>query len=196
MVITYFGKQFFRINHGDLTVALNPVGKTRFGSDVVLVSARTPDYNQVELASFGDKKPFVISGPGDYEVASIPVSGFLTEVDLNKKKIINTVYSLVIDEIKICFLGSAQELPNNIREAIEETDIVFVSVGDDPQKAYKLAVSLDPKIIIPMEFDPSGKEIKTFLKEGSAKVEPVEKLTLKRKDLQDKESEIIILKAS
>jgi len=194
MVITYFGKQFFRLSHGELTLATNPSGKSRFGSDVVLVSVDLPLYNEVSLVSFGEKKPFVISGPGSYELFGIEVEGFYTEQEINQKKYVNTVYFLTIDDIKICFLGLAQEISNEIKEAIEELDILFVSVSDDPAKAYKLSVSLEPKIIIPMDFEFGGKEIKTFLKEGSAKTEPVEKLTIKRKDLQGKEGEIILLK--
>jgi len=55
-------------------------------------------------------------------------------------------------------------------------------------------MSLEPKIVIPMDFEPGGKAIKTFLKEGGSKAEPIEKLTLKKKDLVDKEGEIVLLK--
>jgi hypothetical protein len=61
-----------------------------------------------------------------------------------------------------------------------------------PSEAYKLAVSLEPKIIIPMEYDQAT--LKSFLKEGGQeKVSPVEKLTIKSKELIGHEAEIVVL---
>jgi hypothetical protein len=54
---------------------------------------------------------------------------------------------------------------------------------------------LEPKLIIPMEYDKDT--LKAFLKEmGDEKVEEIDKLTLKRKDLEGKEGEIVVLKIS
>ena len=85
MVINYLGKQFFKITHGDLTLATNPSGKGRFGADVVFVSTKHKDYNQTDLVSFGDKQPFVISGPGDYEIKGVTAQGFYTETETASK---------------------------------------------------------------------------------------------------------------
>ena len=53
---------------------------------------------------------------------------------------------------------------------------------------------LEPKLVIPMDYDSAS--LKSFLKElGEEKAEVVEKLTLKRKDLDGKEGEVIVLKA-
>jgi hypothetical protein len=63
-----------------------------------------------------------------------------------------------------------------------------------PAEAYKFAVSLEPSIIIPMNFD--EKSLKVFLKEsGNEGIKPTEKLTIKKKDLDGKEGEIVILEA-
>jgi L-ascorbate metabolism protein UlaG (beta-lactamase superfamily) len=66
----------------------------------------------------------------------------------------------------------------------------------DHAAAYKLAVQLEPKAIIPMHYgELGGKDaLKAFLKEaGSEDVKPIDKLTAKRKDLEGKEGEIIVL---
>ena len=64
----------------------------------------------------------------------------------------------------------------------------------NPAEAYKFAVSLEPSIIIPMQYD--EKSLKTFIKEGGNEgVKPIEKLTVKKKDLENKKGEIIILDA-
>ncbi|HAE36794.1 TPA: hypothetical protein DCX66_03495 [Candidatus Nomurabacteria bacterium] len=206
MIITYFGKQFFKIAQGDLVVAVNPISKdskgdvkgSRFGSDIALCTTNHPDYNGFDMVMHGDNVPFEVKGPGDYEIKDIFIKGIMTESILNEKKYINTIYSLTIDNISICFLGcmSNNKISAEIRGDIGSPDILFVPIGNhdllDPTEAYKLAVSLEPKIIIPMDYD--EKTLKAFLKEGGQdKVEPVEKLTLKVKDLTGREGEIIVL---
>jgi L-ascorbate metabolism protein UlaG (beta-lactamase superfamily) len=82
------------------------------------------------------------------------------------------------------------------KEIIDETDVLFVPVGEDgfllnPYDAHKLAVSLEPKLIIPMDYD--EKSLPIFLKEaGAEKVEPVEKLTIKKKDIEGKQGEVVL----
>jgi L-ascorbate metabolism protein UlaG (beta-lactamase superfamily) len=206
MIITYLGKQFFKIGQGNLTVAFNPISKdskyasiaSRFGADIALSTVNHPDYNGFEMVSHGDTVPFEVSGPGDYEVKDIFIDGIMTETTLGGKKYINTIYTLSIENISLCFLGaiSDDKLSPSVREQIESPDILFVPIGNnellDPIKAYKLAVDLEPKIIIPMDYD--EKTLKAFLKEaGQDKLVPVEKLTIKAKELIGREGEIVVL---
>lgn len=210
MIITYYGKQFFKITQGDLTVAFNPVSKSsksginaHFGADLALMSINHPDYNGKEQLEYGDRVPFVISSPGDYEVKEIFIKGAMVETNISNKKYINTIYSLSIDNINIAFLGaiSTDNLNKEVLESINEPDILFIPVGGkdlgmiDVKGAAKLASMLEPKIIIPMEYDKDS--LKFFLKEmGNENSEQVDKLTLKRKDLEGKEGEVIVLKVS
>ena len=65
----------------------------------------------------------------------------------------------------------------------------------DAKGAAKLASLLEPGIIIPMDYDDNS--LKVFLKEsGEEKAEVVDKLTIKQKDLEGKEGEVVVLKAS
>ena len=206
MIITYFGKQFFKIQQGEMVLAFNPVSKAsklgasaKFGADIAFVTTNHADYNGVEQLSHGDRTPFVISGPGDYEVKQIFVKGSMSGVELEDKKYINTVYSLAVDSINLVFLGALgdAELEKETRESIGDPDILFVPVGNkgmlDTKRAAKVASSLEPKMIIPMDYDAGT--LKAFLKEmGDEKAETVDKLTLKRKDLEGKEGEVIVLK--
>ena len=208
MIITYFGKQFFKIGQGEMVVAFNPVSKAsktgivaKFGADVAFITTNHPDYNGADQLSHGERVPFLISGPGDYEVKEIFVKGSISGVELAGKKHINTIYSLAIDNINLVFLGALGEsdLNKETREAIGDPDILFVPVGGkgllDPKTAAKLASSLEPKLVIPMDYDDAT--LKSFLKEmGDEKAEVTEKLTLKRKDLDGKEGEVIVLKVS
>lgn len=214
MIITYFGKQFFKIQQGEMVLAFNPVSKSsktdinaHFGSDIALISTNHPDYNGVEQLSHGERAPFVISGPGDYEIKEIFIKGVLSEAFIGGKKYINTIYLLTIDNINIAFLGalSNPEFSKESNEAINSPDILFVPIGGkestnglgllNAKASAKLASSLEPKMIIPMDYDEGT--LKAFLKEmGEEKAEVVDKLTLKRKDLDNKEGEVIVIKSS
>jgi L-ascorbate metabolism protein UlaG (beta-lactamase superfamily) len=144
----------------------------------------------------------VISGPGEYEVGGVIVKGFLSSSNYGGKDRINTIYYVSLEGMNICFLGAlnSTELSKEANEAIEEVDILFVPIGGegalDPSDAYKLAVNLEPKVIIPMHYGEIGQKdaLKMFLKEGgSTSVSPLDKLTIKKKDLEGKESEIVVL---
>jgi len=206
MIITYYGKQFFKIVQGDMSIAFNPVSRdsntgitTRFGSDLAFVTTNHPDYNGLEQLSYGDKIPFAITGPGDYEVKEIFIKGVMSDSEIEKKKYINTVYSLTVDNINLAFLGalSSDILPKEVTEVVNEPDILFIPVDGesgmlDMKGASKIAGVLNPKIIIPMDYD--EKNLKLFLKEmGEENAQRIEKLTIKRKDLEDKEKEVVVL---
>ena len=207
MIITYFGKQFFKIGQGEMVLAFNPVSKssktgisTNFGADIALVTTNHPDYNGVEQLSRGERAPFVIKGPGDYEIRAIFIKGVLSEAEVGGKKYVNCIYLFELDGINIAFLGalSDAELSKDSREAINSPDILFIPVGGgmlDAKQAAKLASTLEPRLIIPMDYD--DKSLKAFLKEmGEESAESTEKLTLKRKDLEGKEGEVVVLKAN
>lgn len=207
MIITYFGKQFFKIQQGETVLSFNPVAKSsktginaHFGADIALVTTNHPDYNGIEQLSHGERVPFAVNGPGDYEVKEIFIKGVLSDALIAGKKYINTIYSLTVDNINIVFLGAlaSEDIAKDSREAIGSPDILFIPVGGagllDAKGAAKLASSLEPKMIIPMDYD--DKSLKSFLKEaGEEKAEVVDKLTLKLKDLDGKEGEVIVLKS-
>jgi len=207
MIITYYGKQFFKITQGEMVLAFNPVSKSsktginsHFGADLALVTTNYPDYNGLEQLEYGERVPFAVTGPGDYEVKEIFIKGVLSSANLSAKKYINTIYSLAVDNINIAFLGAISEenLSKETLESINEPDILFIPVGGkeqgmiDVKAAAKIASLLEPKMIIPMEYDEAS--LKMFLKEmGEESVEKVDKLTLKRKDLEGKATEVVVL---
>jgi L-ascorbate metabolism protein UlaG (beta-lactamase superfamily) len=208
MIITHHGLECFKVQLGDLTIALNPVSKeskagkpARFGADIALVSLRHPDTAGVEQVSFGEKVPFVIDGPGEYEVKGVTVRGFPSVsrygAEAGKERM-NTIYAISLEGMNLVFLGalSSVELPEEATAGMGEIDILFVPVGGggvlSAAEAEKLAVSLEPKVVIPMHYDAAS--LKAFLKEaGGGDTKPMEKLTVKRKDIADKEGEIVVL---
>ncbi len=205
MIITYQGLEFFKLQVGDLALAMNPPSKdstikiSRFGADIALSSVRHEDMNGVEEMVYGEKKPFVVQGPGEYEIKEVFIRGLPGVTSYGGKEKINTIYTITLDGIKICFLGAqnSKTLNAETREAIGEVDVLFVPVGGegvlDPASAYQLAVSFEPKLIIPMHYN--EKTLATFLKEGSQQAaDMVEKLTIKKKDIEGKQGQIVVLK--
>jgi len=192
MIITYHGAECFKISQGDLALVLNP--QSKMSTDITLFSN-----GRSETA---EKSGFIIDGPGEYEIKDVFVKGFLSEGPAKK---INTIYLISFEGINLCFLGALANatLPDEILETMENIDILFVpisgvSVKDgvstlDPASAYKLAVSLEPSVIIPMYY--AKTTLEQFLKEGGeTKVDSLDKFVVKKKDLDDKESEIVVLK--
>ncbi|MBU4480351.1 MBL fold metallo-hydrolase [Patescibacteria group bacterium] len=211
MIITYHDIEFFKVQFGDTVVAFNPISKeskfkgSRFGADIVLVSADSKDFNGVENLESKNKDSFVISGPGEYEVKEIFIKGALSSTQYKDKERINTVYSLILDGIKIGFLGAinTKELSDEAKSTLTDVDILFVPIGGEgvlnSSDAHRLAIKLGAKIIIPMHYGKVGEKdaLKNFLKEGGVeKTEPVDKLTIKKKDLEDKTGQIIVLSSS
>ena len=211
MVITYFGHEFFKVQFGDITLAFNPISKdsklktSRFGADIALISMRNEDMNGEEQVSFGERKAFVINGPGEYEVKEVFVKGFLSN-DKKSNGPLNTIYTVNLEGMNICFLGALanKDLGSDVKEALGDIDILFVPIGGGDvltsSEGYKLAVSLGARLIIPMHYG-EGKEgennLKTFLKEGGkGNLSSEEKLTLKKKDLEGKEGEIAVLSSN
>ena len=210
MIITYQGLQFIKIQQGDLTIAINPISKTskhkssRFGADIALCSINHDDMNGVDMVAHGDRNPFVISGPGEYEVGGIFVKGFGSPSHYGGGDKINTIYSFTIDGMNVCFLGAhdSADLSSEVKEAIDGVDILFVPIGGDgvlnAVEAAKLSVKMEPKIIIPIHYGEVGDKqaLKIFLKESDAEnVKGVDKLTLKKKDLEGKDGEVVVLEA-
>jgi L-ascorbate metabolism protein UlaG (beta-lactamase superfamily) len=211
MIITYDGIESVKVSHGDFTIALNPISKeskyklANFGSDLVLITANHPDLNGAETATRQGKEPFVIKGPGEYEVRGVFVRGFPSKTVYGGVERVNTVYSFELDGIRVAYFGaiSDKDIDSKAKEDLGDVDILFVPIGGDdvlnPEEAYKLAIKREPKIIIPIHFGTVGNKgsLETFLKEADATgVQPIDKLTIKRKDLIDKQGEVVVLSSS
>ena len=182
MIISFQGGESVKISQGDLSLAVNPTSN-RGNADLSLMSSGGSDV---------EGKGFVISGPGEYEVKDISVKGFLSEGKGGK---INTVYLINFEGLNLCFLGSIANPTLNAEtvENLEDIDILFVPVDTlEPAAAYKLAVSLEPSLIIPMLYTPES--LKKFIKESGEESEQMDKLVVKKKDLEGKEGDIVVLK--
>ena len=210
MIITHHKAEFMKVTFGDTTLAFNPISKkskitpTRFGADIAFVSLNTPDFNGAEEVSRSGKDQFVVAGPGEYEIQGVFVKGFPSKSEYSTDAAINTIYAVRLEDMNILYLGALSEKKPDLSiiEDMESVDVLFVPIGGegvlDASAAHSLAVALEAKIVIPMHYDGMGEKtaLKDFLKEAGAEdVKPVEKLTIKKKDVEGKSGEVIVLKS-
>lgn len=214
MVITWLGQACFKIQSGDLVVVIDPFSKDigltppRFRADIVLKTHEHYDHSNAESLT---GEPFLISGPGEYEIKGVYVRGLQTFHDKSqgRERGTNTIYVLGIEGLRLLHLGDfgEGELRSETLEELDDIDVVFIPVGGkytiDHREATKVVQQLEPRLVVPMHYKIPGLKIglenaEPFLKEmGAKKSEPQEKLVLKKKDLEGNEkTEVVVLKPS
>jgi len=202
MVITYYGGACLKAQSGETLLDFNPPSKEsefkspRFQTNVIFINCNHKDYNGSDNLS-GKREnaaPFLINSPGEYEIGGICVNGIFSGFNRDCGAV-NTIYVLLFEDIVICHLGAfgEKELSPEAKQEIGNVDILFLPVsGGDGQKSAQIIAQIEPKIIIPIYAKES--DLKQFLKEiGNGVAKPVDKLTLKKKDLSEKKNEIIVL---
>lgn len=209
MIITYYGKQFFKIQQGDTTLAINPISKdskldikaSKFGSNVALCSTRHPDFNGFENTEYNGKAPFIMQGPGSYEIQGNSFVGFKSLAIIDDVSYINTIYFFTLEGISFCFLGNlaSADIDQKTKEYIESVDVIFVPIGGagtlDPVAATKAVKAFAPKVIIPMDYgaDRDKGSLETFLKETSTQTTPEPKYVFKKNDLETLAGHVVVL---
>ncbi|MFM2414724.1 MAG: hypothetical protein RI911_417 [Candidatus Parcubacteria bacterium] len=204
MIITYHGGQCFKVSFGETTLAFDPISKkskltpAKFGSDVAFVTMHHQNFDGVDQVAHGTREPFIIEGPGEYEVGDVTARGYGVTTTYDKEKHISTIYQVVLEGINMVFLGalSDPEIDPKILSELGNIDILFVPIGGgdvlEVPQASKLAVKLEAKLIIPMHYDSAA--LKAFLKEeGAESVKPIDKLTIKKKDVEVMEGDVVVL---
>lgn len=205
MVITHHGGQCFKVSFGDTTMAFDPIAKesklesTKFGADVAFISLNHPNFNGTEQVTHGSRTPFVVFGPGEYEIGDVTARGYGVKTTYEGVEYYNTIYQARLEDINMVFLGAlgTADIDPKILAEFGDIDILFVPIGGgdvlDVPAASKLAVKLEARCIIPMHYDKTA--LSAFLKEIGAEGEaPVEKLTLKKKEINEMEGTVRVLK--
>lgn len=219
MQITWHGFSCFRItetlNGHEVSVVIDPFVPQdgmklprNLSADVVITSHDHERHNNVAAvsAASGEGAPFVIDGPGEYEVKDAFVTGIPTYHDMveGKEKGTNTMYYVTIGGIHVVHLGDLKHpLEERHVEDFHQVDVLLVPVGGDSvltaKQAADVVAQLEPRIIIPMHcrVGSAGGKLDTvdaFLKAMAAgKVEPLPKLKISVKDLPQEESRVVVL---
>ena len=214
MTINWYGQSCFKISNqgGHLTLIIDPFDKSiglippRGAADIVLVSHDHRDHNNIKAIAGA---PFIVNGPGEYEVKGVSINGIASYHDKKEgeERGSNTIYLIEMDKIKVCHLGDfgQEKLSDSQLEVIGDVDILMIPVGGEytigASEAAKIAKQIEPRLIIPMHYKVPHLSIDglatpdDFLKEmGVEEKTVIEKLTLKEKDLSSKEMEVVLFK--
>jgi len=174
-------------------------------ADILLVTHDHKDHNNVK----GVKgEPFLIEGPGEYEVKGVFVQGIPSFHDdkEGKERGQNTIYVLEAEEMRFCHLGDLgqKQLTDEQLEKIDGVDVLMIPVGGeytiDSSEAQKIIGQIEPKIVIPMHYalaksksklDDVSKFLKTM---GKPSVAAIDKLVVKASALpKEGATEIVVL---
>ena len=216
MQIIWQGQSFFQIlirkgKESVIRIAIDPFDE-QIGlkpptceADIVLVTHSHYDHNNIKAIK---GNPFLISGPGEYEIKGVFIQGISSFHDnvQGKERGENTIYTLESEEIKICHLGDLgqKELTDEQLEKIGEVDILMIPVGGvytiSAKEAAKIISQIEPKIVMPMHYHIPKLKIKLegldkFLKMMGVKTPEIsKKLSVSQKNLPSEGMKIIILK--
>jgi L-ascorbate metabolism protein UlaG (beta-lactamase superfamily) len=163
-------------------------GKPR--ADIVTTSRPGDLYSFVEAIR---GEPKVLSGPGEYEVNDVFITGVGT---FDKKRIKNTVYVLELEGMVICHLGTLGHIPTAEQlEQLSNIDVLLIPVGGgntiNAAEASEVISTIEPHIVIPMHYkvenlDADLEGIEAFAKEmGLSDLTSQERLNLKPSDLPE-----------
>ncbi len=215
MDITWYGLSCFRIREGGVTVVCDPYDKSvssaapKLRADIVTASHMRPGHSAVDRVA---GEPKVLSGPGEYEVKNVFVSGLATyhrkqtETALER----NIAFFFEFGDLTVGHLGDIGEIPlqSDIEDLnVGEVDILLVPVGGgdtlDATRAVEMIGLLEPRIVIPMHYqhpdlarsladtlDPVDKFLKEF---GVSVPEPMEMFKVSKSSLPD-ETQVVLLK--
>lgn len=199
--ITWLGHACFRLRGREGIVLTDPPdprsGNAIPKTEAHLVTISHDDPGHSSLRSVGGE-PVVLSGPGEYEVREILVTGIASWHDDEKgaKRGRNTVYTVRLDDLVVCHLGDlGHTLPSEDVERIGDVDIVLIPIGGGETNltasmAAEVIHQLEPKVVVPMSYDPDEKKkdspFERLLHElGVKELIPVPKLSITRSSLPD-----------
>jgi len=215
MNIQYYGDFCFKISTkpagratDDIVIWTDPLQK---GSglrspqgqvDVVFLSHS----DREEIQEMFKAETVVLDTPGEYAVKGISALGFRTFADAvnGVEKGQNTVFAFESEDIHLCYLGSlGHDLTPEVLEKLNDIDILFIPIGGsdtlDVKKAVDLVHKIEPRVVIPMHYKIAGLTLpleteKAFCEAlGNCPAGSVSKLNIKKKDIEEKKMEIILL---
>lgn len=214
MEISYLGHSSFKLRGKTTTIITDPYDSTLVGlkfpkhttGDIVTISHDHPDHN---FLSAVEGSPFVVRGPGEYEIKGVGIVGISVFHDNEQgaKRGKNIIYRIEIDGINVVHLGDLGHVLDSTKvEELDGVDILMVPVGGfytiSAQEASHIISEIEPAIVIPMHYGRpeldqksfgSLTPLSSFLKEiGKEDIAPVPKFVV-TKDKLPQEMQVVIL---
>jgi L-ascorbate metabolism protein UlaG (beta-lactamase superfamily) len=209
MEITWYGLSCFRmIERGMAAVVTDPYdhnvagySKLNFKADIVTISHDAPGHNYLPAVKGAQQ---VITGPGEYEIGGVFVTGVRTNGKKNKDdEKPNTLYVFDFEGVTVAHLGDLNRVPSQSDiEVLGDVSVVTVPVGGggglNSAKAAEVISLLEPGIVIPMHYHTEGvrlslEPLEKFLKEmGVGEITPEPSLKITRSAIPT-ETRVVVL---
>ncbi|MDP3729741.1 MAG: MBL fold metallo-hydrolase [bacterium] len=193
MIINWYGEGCFKIQTGGVSLLVDP-----FESSTGL----TPPRGKVDiviktltgwpLKKDEEESTTYIYGSGSYEIQGVTINGFALPKD-SSDTYLKTAYKVVAEDITLGFLGHVSEdLTPEALDDLHNAQILFVPAGGKPfmgpEAVAKLIKQLNPKIIVASFFKipglkRGGSDTKALANEIGPKLEELDKLTIRKKEI-------------
>lgn len=170
MEITWYGHACFRLRGREGTVVTDPFDNSvgyslpRITADIVTISHDHPGHHKAGAVK-GD--PYVITGPGEYEVRGIFVFGISTFHDKRKgrERGANVAYLIEMERLSVCHLGDLGHVPTQSQaEDLGAVDVLLIPVGGASTLSAAAAAEvinlIEPRLVVPMHYRTPGTQMK------------------------------------
>ena len=217
MDITYFGHSSFKLRTNSASLVTDPFSKgigfemPKISADIVTVSHDHFDHNHTSAVTGTARrdKPFIITGPGEYEIQDVSVFGVPTFHDDSNgtERGKNTVYVIEIGGVRVAHLGDlGHMLTDDQLEEIEDIDVLLCPVGGvytiDAKIAANIIHKMQPAFAVPMHFRTQKHnpekfadlaQVEDFISlMGLSEVKTLDKLTVNASNIMG-DTEIVVL---
>jgi len=218
MKITWYGQSCFQIltrqrgrKKEKVSIVIDPFSEEiglkppKLGADILLITHNHEGHNNIKAVS---GEPFLIKGPGEYEVKSIFIQGIPAWHNQSKgnNRKWTTIYTIRAEGVSVCHLGDfgQKELTDDQIEEIGDVDILMIPIGGkftiSGKEALKIMSRIEPRITIPMHYKiPKLKlpllKLDNFLEVlGIKSIQPEANLFVQKKALPKEEAKIVVLR--
>ncbi len=207
MEITWYGQSCFRMTErATLAVVTDPYSADagleppKLKADVVTISRDHPRHNNINAvigAQRGDVRK--ITGPGEYEMGGVFITGVAMRPEKKGANQKCTVYAFNFDGLSVAHLGGLSFVPTQSQiDALETVDVLLVPIsGDDelnPAQAAEVISMIEPSLVVPMGYGLKSKDsLNKFLKEmGLTNPQMQDALKVTRSSLPE-DTQVILL---
>ncbi len=156
MEIIWYGQSCFHLRQRGCSVVMDPYdpenGFRLPRITAAILTLSRPHKEEFDYTRGFRGSPYVIQGPGEYEVGGTFVFGFPLDRDQEHK---NTAYIIEAEDATICHLGNLNYIPGREEmEQFDEIDILLIPIGGgdtiDGAQAAEVVSLLEPAVTIPM----------------------------------------------
>ena len=165
MDIAWYGLSCFRVSErGQISVVTDPFSEAvglpapSLKADVVTISHDVPGHNHVEVVK---GPPYVLSGPGEYEVGGVFIMGIALHNPQQENPRRNVGYSIEYENLTVLHLGDLDHVPEqSVIEEIGVVNVLLVPVGGGAglkaSEAAEVVSLIEPHYVVPMHYAQAG----------------------------------------